>query len=159
MSDKGRTVQIITVVRFRVVSCHSGQRIGGYRHKQLLRRRGRTGRAHVRARDGCSAAIVRAWKAECAEEAAATSGGMQSSVAAQKDGGSGTPRALHDVGGTPIFRFFAPHLGYQRDPGDFVTCCRLACRMTYSIEIDVFDGQLCARNRRFRHGLLLSGLR
>jgi len=97
MSDKGRTVQIITVVRFRVVSCHSGQRIGGYRHKQLLRRRGRTGRAHVRARDGCSAAIVRAWKAECAEEAAATSGGMQSSAAAQKDGGSGTPRALHDV--------------------------------------------------------------
>src|SRR6266481_2871166 len=82
---------------------------------------GRTGRAHVRAclRDGCSAAIVRAWKAECAEEAAATSGGMQSGAAAQKDDGSGYATSTSRRGGTPISRSFAPYLGYPRDPRAF----------------------------------------
>jgi hypothetical protein len=51
--------------------------------------------------------------------AAATSGGMQSGAAAQKDDGSGYATSTSRRGGTPIFRSFAPYLGYQRDPRDF----------------------------------------
>ena len=98
------------------------QRIGGPSLQAVAEAAGRTGRAHVRARlrDGCSAAIVRAWKAECAKEAAATSGGMQSGAAAQEDDGE---RVRHEHLTTwwhIYFSFFCSLSRYPRDPRGFV---------------------------------------
>jgi hypothetical protein len=66
--------------------------------------------------------------------------------------GTGTPRALHDV--VELLLFILVRL---LSTVETIPCLRARCwpagRVEYRIAVDVFDGKLQTRNRRFRHGL------
>jgi hypothetical protein len=67
--------------------------------------------------------------------------------------GVGTPRALHDVVARLLFilvRLLSTINAIPVPPRSLLACRSLG----YRIAVDVFDGKLEARNRRFRHGLL-----
>jgi hypothetical protein len=129
------------------------QRIGRHRGKQLLRRRGElvertfahayeTGalrRLHVRGKQNVQKRLL------------LQAAGCNLALLLRKMMGAGTPRALQDVAGTPIFHSFTTPLDYQRD------LCASALIASLHVAPDAASYSMCWRkfdalNRRFRHG-------
>jgi hypothetical protein len=142
-----------------VAVCANRQRIGGHRGKQLLRRRGELVErtfAHAYETGALRRLYVRG-KQNVQKRLLLQAAACNLALLLRKMMGAGTPRALHDVVANYLF---APlHLISAINAIPVTShSCRLACRAGYCIAVDVFDGKLHARNRRFRHGLLAGGI-
>jgi hypothetical protein len=109
--------------------------------------------AHAYETGGLRRLYVRG-KQNVQKRATATSGGMQSGAAAQKDDGSGYATGTSRRGGAPFFRSFAPYLGYQRDPRDFALAVGFHIAPGTPSESMFWTENSMPENRRFRHGLV-----
>jgi hypothetical protein len=74
---------------------------------------------------------------------------LQLGAAAQEDDGSGHATGTSGRGGTPIFHSFAPPLHHQRELRASALIVGLQVAPGHRIAVNVFDGKLDARNRRF----------
>jgi hypothetical protein len=131
------------------------QRIGGHRGKQLLRRRGELVErtfAHTYETGALRRLSVRG-KHNVQKRLLLPAAACNLALLLRKMMGAGTPRALHDVVADLFFVLLRLISAINAIPVTLPSC-RPACRAGYRIAVDVFDGKLCARNRRFRHGLL-----